>query len=144
MFKGAFARRRCLVPAMVFYEWRKGPGGKQPCAAARRDGQLMAFAGLWEGWKDPDGNVVRTFAIVTTDAGPDVAELHDRMPVILEASDWPVWLGEVEGDPAALLRPSPAGTLRIWPVSRAVNTPANNGPELLAEVQAQRPPATAG
>ncbi len=71
----------------------------------------QALGGFW--W--PDGTVTRSFAIITTDANPDVAKLHDRMPVILERSDWPVWLGAAPGDPALLLHPPPAVTLRVWP-----------------------------
>ncbi len=94
----------------------------------------MAFAGLSEGFRWPDGTVTRSFTIITTDASPDVAELHDRMPAILEPADRPVWLGEQPGDPGSLLRPAPAGTLRVWPVDRRVNSPRNNGPELLKAI----------
>jgi putative SOS response-associated peptidase YedK len=94
----------------------------------------MAFAGLWEGFKWPDGTVARTFTIVTTSASADVTALHDRMPVILDQTDWPAWLGDTDGDPAALLRPAPDGTLRLWPVSRKVNTPRNNSADLLEPV----------
>ena len=137
MFGAAFTKRRAIVPAGAFYEWQRKEGdGKQPCAIARQDGQPLAFAGLWEGFRWPDGTVLRSFAIVTTNANADVAMIHDRMPVILEPADWPVWLGEIEGDPATLLRPAPDGTLRIWPVSRAVNQPRNNRPELLNPIEA--------
>jgi putative SOS response-associated peptidase YedK len=132
MFRGAFASRRCLMPAEVFYEWQPTETGKQPHAIARQDGQPMAFAGLWEGYRWPSGDVLRTFTIVTTSANAEMAPLHGRMPVILEPPDWPRWLGEAEGDPAALMRPAPDGTLHTWPVSRAVNTPRNNRAELLA------------
>jgi putative SOS response-associated peptidase YedK len=94
----------------------------------------MAFAGLWEGFKWPDGTVQRTFTIITTNANTMMAELHDRMPVILEPSDWPLWLGEVEGDPAPLLKPAAEDVLKAWPVSRRVNSPRNNGAELLERV----------
>jgi len=94
----------------------------------------MGFAGLWEGFKWPDGTVARTFTIITTNANADVAALHDRMPVILDQPDWPAWLGEAEGDPTALLHPPPEGTLRTWPVSRKVNTPRNNSADLLEPV----------
>lgn len=94
----------------------------------------MAFAGLWEGYRWPDGTIARTFTIMTTNANATVAELHDRMPVILEQKDWATWLGEVEGASAELLRPAAEDVLRIWPVSRAVNSPRNNGPELLAPI----------
>ena len=134
MFKSAFARRRCIVPADAFYEWKPVEGGKQPYAIARQDGQPMAFAGLWEGFKWPDGTVTRTFTIITTHANETVGELHDRMPVILEPADWPTWLGEVEGDPAGLLKPAGDDVLKVWPVSKQVNSPRNNGAELLERV----------
>jgi hypothetical protein len=94
------------------------------------DAQPMPFAGLWEGFKWPDGTVLRTFTI-TTYANEVVGELHDRMPVILEPEDWPTWLGEVEGDPATLLRPAGDDVLKIWPVSKQVNSLRNDGAELL-------------
>ena len=119
------------MPADAFYEWKAMPDGKQPYAIARANGAPLAFAGLWEGWRDPAGEVLRTFTITTTAANDDMAPLHDRMPVILEPDDWPVWLGEEAGEPAELLRPAPPGTVRLWPVSRAVNSVRNNGPELL-------------
>jgi putative SOS response-associated peptidase YedK len=131
MFGRALERRHCIVPADAVYEWRVVEGGKQPYAIARHDGQPMAFAGLCEGFRWPDGNVTRSFTIITTNAGRDVVELHERMPVILEPADWAAWLGEAEGDPASLLHPSPTGTLRVWLVDRRVNSPQNNGPELL-------------
>ncbi len=132
MFHEAFAKRRCLLPADALYEWKVQPGGgKQPVAVAPRSGEGMAFAGIWEGWRGEGGEVVRTFAIVTTDANAPMRAIHDRMPVVLAPDDWAEWLeGE---DPAALLRPAPDDLLRFWPVSKAVNSPRNNGPELLVE-----------
>jgi putative SOS response-associated peptidase YedK len=115
LFRGAFKARRCIVPADAFYEWKATETGKQPYAIARVDGQPMAFAGLWEGFRWPDDAITRSFTIATTTPNADMASLHDRMPVILEPEDWSVWLGEAEGDPAALLHPSPDGTLRTWP-----------------------------
>jgi putative SOS response-associated peptidase YedK len=88
MFRGALAARRCLVPADAFYEWKAMADGKQPYAIARRDTAPLAFAGLWEGWRDPAGETLRTFTILTTAANDDMAQLHDRMPVILEKADW--------------------------------------------------------
>jgi putative SOS response-associated peptidase YedK len=134
MFRAAFSQRRCIVPAEAFYEWKAVEGGKQPFAIARQDGQLMAFAGLWEGYRWPDGTLLRTYTIVTTRANAEMVELHDRMPVILEARDWPAWLGETPGDPTELMHPAPDGTLGTWPVSRMVNTPRNNSAELLIPV----------
>ena len=134
MFSGALASRRCLVPADAFYAWKTEPSGKQPYAVARRDGAPLAMAGLWEIWSNPLGSVLRTFTIATTAANEEMRALHDRMPVILEPADWPLWLGQETGDYAALLRPAPADTVRLWPVSRAVNSVRNNGPELLTHL----------
>jgi len=131
MFRGALAQRRCLVPADAFYEWRAMPDGKQPYAIARQDGQPMAFAGLWEGWRAPDGEVLRTYTILTTAANATMARLHERMPVVLEPADWAVWLGEAGGDPVSLLRPAADEVLCLWPVSRAVNSVRNDEAALL-------------
>ena len=136
MFRDAFARRRCLVPAAAFYEWQAPPpgtAGKLPWAIARADGAPLAFAGLWEGWRGPDGSVLRSFAILTTPANPAVAPVHERMPAILEPADWPIWLGETAGEVAELLRPS-AAPLRLWRVSTAVNSPAHEGATLLEAI----------
>jgi putative SOS response-associated peptidase YedK len=135
MFRDAFTRRRCLVPADAFYEWQVTEAGKHPWAIAREDGDPMVFAGLWEGWRGPDATVLRSFTIVTTTANTTLRSLHERMPVILEAADWPLWLGEAEGEAASLLRPSDAA-LRTWRVGTAVNNVRNDAPELLAAVAA--------
>ena len=131
MFRDAFVRRRCIVPADAFYEWRTINGEKLPHAVARADGAMLAMAGLWEGWRGPGGEVVRSFVILTTEAAPELRFLHERMPVVLEPAGWPLWLGETEGDFAALLRPS-AAPLRVWPVSGRVNNVRNDDPSLLA------------
>jgi putative SOS response-associated peptidase YedK len=130
MFRDALGRRRCLVPADVFYEWQATEHGKQPVAVAREDGQPMVFAGLWEGWRGPDGTVLRSFTIVTTNANTTLRPIHERMPVILEPADWPAWLGEVAADPAVLLRPSEAA-LRAWRIGTAVNNVRNDSAALL-------------
>jgi putative SOS response-associated peptidase YedK len=136
MFRGALAARRCIVPADAFYEWRILDGDKQPFAIARRDGRPMAFAGLWEGWRSPEGEVLRSFAIVTTTANATLRALHERMPVVLEEADWPAWLGEAEADPGALLRPAAEDVLRVWPVDRRVGNVRNNDAGLLAPIVA--------
>ena len=141
MFRQAYAKRRCLVPAVAFYEWKAEAGGKQPMAIAPASGEGMAFAGIWENWRGEGDEVVRTFAIVTTDANAPMRAVHDRMPVILAPDGWAEWLEG--GDPAHLMRPAPDDLLRFWPVSRAVNSPRNNGPELLAE-QATTPDGGGG
>ncbi len=130
MFRDAFARRRCLVPANAFYEWETTPEGKRPWAIAREDAACMAFAGLWEGWRGPDGTVIRSFTIVTTSANEALRPLHERMPVIVEEPDWPLWLGETEGDARGLIHPSIAG-FRTWRVSTEVNNVRNDASSLL-------------
>lgn len=133
MFRGAFASRRCLVPVDAWYEWQVTPAGKRPFAFARPDRTTMALAGLWESWVTPGTmKVLRTFAIITTKANEAAAAVHDRMPVLIEPADEPLWLGAAAGDPAALLRPAPDGLIEAWPVGRAVNSPRNNGATLLA------------
>ena len=134
MFRAALAQRRALIPADVFFEWRKLQTGKQPYAIARRDGAPLAFAGLWEGWRSPDGETVRSYAILTTAANGLMSRLHDRMPVVLEPDAWATWLGEEAGDASALMRPAAETVLHLWPVSRAVNSVRNNGPEQLDRV----------
>jgi putative SOS response-associated peptidase YedK len=134
MFRGALQARRCLVPADAFYEWKAMADGKQPYAIARRDGQPMVFAGLWEGWRAPEGEVWRSFAILTTAANAAMRALHERMPVILEPAGWAAWLGEEAGDALALMRPATEDVLHLWPVSRAVNSVRNNGAALLDRI----------
>lgn len=135
MFRDAFARRRCLVPIDSFYEWKVTQEGKLPYAVARADGQVMALAGLWDGWRGEGGEVVRSYTVVTTNAVDQLGHLHERMPVVLERDEWPAWLGEAPGDAAALLtRPSEAA-FREWRVSMQVNSVRNDGPELLAPVE---------
>ena len=130
MFRDAFARRHCLVPADVFYEWQVVDGAKQPWAIARQDGAPLVFAGLWEGWRGGDGTIIRSFTILTTDANDALRPLHERMPVVLEQADWPLWLGEQPGDAVALLRPSSA-VFRYWRISTRVNSVRNDDAALL-------------
>jgi len=120
MFPDAFARRRCLVPAPAYYEWRDDPDGKTPFAIARVDGDAVAFGGVWETWKSPDGELLQTFATITTDADGHLGGIQDRMPVIIERGDWPLWLGEVDGDPASLLRPAPRKVAALLPMRKSI------------------------
>jgi len=133
LFRDAFARRRCIVPADAFYEWQEVGGAKSASAIARADGAPLALAGLWEGWRGPNGEVLRSYTILTTTACKALEQFHDRMPVVLEPADWAVWLGEAEGALGALMRPSEAG-FRVWRVSSKVNNVRNDGPELLEEI----------
>lgn len=131
MFREAFARRRCLVPAAAYYEWLDGPNGKVPFAVARRDGDPVVFGGIWEEWRSPEGGMLRTFSTITTQANKQLSAIQDRMPVLIEQQDWPLWLGEVEGDPASLLRPIGEDVLCVWPVDKKVGNVRNDGPQLL-------------
>ena len=134
MFRGALARRRCIVPADLFYEWKAEADGKQPFAVGRHDRRPFALGGLWESWVQPDGTLLRSYAIITTAANADMAGLHVRMPLVLEEADWPAWMDGDAGEAAALMRPAPTGTLRAWAVSRAVNSVRNQGPALIEPV----------
>ncbi len=131
-FRAAFRRRRCLVPADGFYEWRKTPDGRrQPWRIARPDGAPFAFAGLWERWeKAADGTPLETCTIVTTAANDVLRPIHPRMPVILDPADFAAWLDPATppGAAAALLRPAPNAWLVAVPVSTRVNDVRHDDP----------------
>lgn len=143
-FREAFRRRRCLIPADGFYEWRAAAGGRrQPWRIARPDGGPFAFAGLWEAWRDPARpEPLLTCTIVTTEANADLRDLHPRMPVVLDPADHARWLDPAAEEAAlrSLLRPAPEGLLESYPVSPAVNDVRNDSPELLRPT-APLPPA---
>jgi putative SOS response-associated peptidase YedK len=148
-FKRAFERRRCIVPADGFYEWQAITGQriKQPWFFRRRDGEPLAFAGLWEIWHDRSvgdkAPRVRTCTIITTTPNELVAPIHDRMPVALPEASWDTWLSVDNRDTATLsqlLVPMPADELESWTVSTLVNKADNNGPELLDCVPVPSPP----
>ncbi len=137
-FRPAFERRRCIIPADGFYEWRAGPGARrQPMFIGPRDGGSLAFAGLWEVWRDPDAPDaawLRTCAVVTTAANAVVAPIHDRMPVMLGATEWSDWLARDDADLAhlaTLLDPAPDDLLTTWPVSTRVNSARNDDASLV-------------
>lgn len=137
MFRSAFKRWRILVPVDAFYEWKAGTP-KQPFAFKRADGEPVVFAGLRELWRGEDGTELRTATIITTEAGPDMP-IHDRQPVILDHDAWEHWLDPDVTDRnelEPLLRPTAAGTLVHYPVSRDVGNIRNDGPELVEEVTA--------
>jgi putative SOS response-associated peptidase YedK len=134
-FRSAFRKRRCLIPADGFYEWKKLDGGKQPHFIHLRDEEPFAFAGLWEHWINPDdGEVIESCTIVTTEANALMRTLHDRMPVILPAADYDRWL-----DPATqgmeglkeLVRPYPSDGMTAYPISAYVNNPRHEGVKCL-------------
>jgi putative SOS response-associated peptidase YedK len=133
-FREAFARRRCLVPFDCFYEWQKIGKDRQPYAVALADRRLMALAGLWETWRSPSGERVRSFTIVTTSPNALLAPIHDRMPVILAPERWSAWLGEAQADPdelKSLLVPYAAEDMVIWPVDKRVGNVNNKDPSLI-------------
>ncbi len=133
-YRHAFRRRRCLIPADGFYEWRRVGKRKQPYCIAPTDGEPFAFAGLWERW-ERDETVVESCTIVVTTANATIAPLHDRMPVILARADEALWLDPALTDPAILqplLIPCAPERVRVWPVGTAVNRPGSEGPDLMA------------
>ncbi len=132
-YREAFRRRRCLIPADGFYEWSQSGGRKHPHYIKAADGEVIAFAGLWESWISPDGEEIFSCTIITTDAGPVVSKIHNRMPVILKPEQYDAWLDPVT-DPAALqtILTSPAyDSLQTYAVSREVNKPENDSPECI-------------
>jgi len=149
-FKHAFKKRRCIVPADGFYEWKKVPGQKQkqPYFIQRPDGEPFAFAGLWEEWKGPGATDaaapaaepaerLRSATIITTTPNEAMAAIHDRMPVILPASAWDDWLDPDNDDLATLgklLVPAPSSLIVMHPVSTEVNNVRNRGAQLTAPV----------
>ena len=158
-FRHAFKRNRCLLPADGYYEWQRPDGGsddepggrgkaKQPYYITRGDGGPLAFAGLYELWRDPElpddheRAWLWTATIITTSAPDDLGQIHDRMPMVIEPDRWADWLDPAASDPAdlqALLAPAAASGLVSYPVSTAVNSVRNNGPELIKRVELAPP-----
>lgn len=148
-YKSAFKKRRCLIPADGFFEWRKDPDAgpkakKQPFYIHHPDEEPYAFAGLWEVWRGPerDQEPLRSCTIITTDPNEVMAQIHDRMPVILPASKWDLWLDREVDDLdllGQLLVPAPPEMTVLRPISTAVNNVRNDGPELLEPVNPDAP-----
>lgn len=141
-YREAFRQRRCIVPASGFYEWRRDAGGgKTPMAVQPAGGASLAFAGLWEKWRGPDGRSLTTCTIVTTEAAPEIRHIHDRMPVILDRAAQRLWLDpETDVDTlTSLLRPPAEGSLTAYAVSRLVNSVANDNEDCLLPA-ADEPP----
>ncbi|MGZ9039151.1 MAG: SOS response-associated peptidase [Burkholderiales bacterium] len=133
LFRSAYReKRRCLVPASGFYEWKQAPGGKQPYYITSADGSLLAFAGLWERWRMSNGETLVTYTVITGEPNQVVKPLHDRMPVVLAPHDYDKWLSG--DDPRELLRPCAPELLVAFPVSARVNKPGNNDPQLVQAI----------
>lgn len=134
-FREAFRRRRCLVPADGFYEWQPTAAGKVPHWFHPPDAAVLSFAGIWESWSRPGSEARYTFAILTTRASQDIAPVHDRMPVVVEASDRDAWLSRTTDERAllSLLRPASTGTFAAHAVSIRVNRVSEDDAELVEQ-----------
>ena len=132
-FRNAMKRRRCLIPADGFYEWKRNGATKRPHLIRMKDSQPFAFAGLWETWIGPNGEEVDTAAMITTEANAMMAPIHHRMPVILSPDKFDMWLdcASVSAvDASTLLVPAPDAAMEAFEISPAVNRVANDGPEI--------------
>jgi putative SOS response-associated peptidase YedK len=137
-FRDPLKLRRCLVPADAFYEWKKNGSSKQPYCFEVREGELFAFAGLWDGWKDASGNWVKTCSILTTVPNAVTSVIHDRMPVILHPDSYDLWLDPGMQNVSAiaeLLKSCDAGLMRCYPVSTRINHVANDDEECSRPVE---------
>jgi putative SOS response-associated peptidase YedK len=137
-FREAMKLRRCLVPADAFYEWKKRPTSKQPFCFEVNSGDLFAFAGLWDGWKNAEGHWVRTCSILTTTPNALTASVHDRMPVILDPPSYDLWLDPGMTDAqvvSELLKPYDARLIRGYPISTRINHVANDDEECSRPVE---------
>jgi len=133
-FRSAFRNRRCLVLSDGFYEWKKDKE-KIPYRIRMKDGSPFAMAGIWDRWTTTDGEIINSFSIITTGSNEKVALIHDRMPVILQAENEGKWLGKTsEQELLDLLKPYPAERMTAYPVSRLVNSPKNDGSDVLQSV----------
>jgi putative SOS response-associated peptidase YedK len=136
-FRSAFKRRRCIIPTDGFYEWRQKDGEKTPMFIHMKDQEVFGFAGLWEVWHSPDGGEIRTCSILTTEANDFMQTIHNRMPVILHKEDYNLWLSpDEEPTPVlqALMKPYSGDELTAYAVSKMVNKPSNDTPDLIQPV----------
>jgi putative SOS response-associated peptidase YedK len=134
-YREAFKKRRCLIPADGFYEWKKAAGSKIPYSIQMVDGSPFTFAGLWEAWKPPGSDDwIRTCTIITGEPNDLVRDIHTRMPVILPGEHFDAWLSGEAGK--EILTPFPSERMKAWPVSPRVNTPKNDDPGIAEPVPA--------
>ena len=145
-FKLAFKRKRCLIPVSGYYEWQDTPGGKQPWYFTARDGSpALTVAGLWDEWKDPEtGKPLSSCTMIITEPNKFVAEVHDRMPVLLIEQQFDPWLSGEAG--VEYLKPAGEEVLQKWPVSKRVNNSRadDNDPTLIDKVGLVEPPEPMG
>ncbi len=136
-FRNLFSRKRCIIPADGFYEWKQTEKGKQPMRIMMKNGELFAFAGLFDTWTNPAGEKIHSCTIITTKPNEVVADIHDRMPVILRQEDEGLWLDREKNDIdllQSLLVPYDADQMRAYPVSSMVGNVKNDLPECIEEV----------
>ncbi|WP_187429451.1 SOS response-associated protein YedK [Roseobacter fucihabitans] len=137
-FSQAARRRRALVIASGFYEWTKSPDGQRnPWYMSPAQGDVLVMAAIWQEWQNPEGEALRSCALVTTAANRDMAKIHHRMPVIVQPEDWPLWLGEAGHGAARLMRATDEGGLKMHRVDRAVNSNRAAGSALIVPLVAQ-------
>ena len=135
MFKYLLKKKRCLVPANGFYEWKKEGTDKVPYYIHRKDDDLFAFAGMYDHWKDAEGRMIKTFIILTTEPNNVVAPIHDRMPLMLRREHESSWVGgeELSGDVLrGMFLPYPDEEIETYPITKAVNDTGNDGREIIA------------
>jgi len=140
-FRNAFRRRRCLIPASGFYEWRRNERGKQPFYVRMRDGRVFAFAGVWDRWESPEGGVIESCAILTTGANAVLAPIHDRMPVILRPEREAEWVSKevLSADTLSeMFEPLPAASMDAYPVSDMVNDSHLDHPDMVVPQRMQQ------
>jgi putative SOS response-associated peptidase YedK len=140
MFRDAFRRNRCIIPASGYYEWRTMSDGKQPYYITPRNDSILSFAGLWDEWDRVNNETVTSCTIIITDANSFTRTIHDRMPVVLEREKVGAWLSGEAG--TELLRPAPDDLLRMCPVSKRVSKPGNTDDATLIEPISLAPPAS--
>ena len=134
VFSNASRARRCLIPCSGFYEWSKDlEGNKIPWFISRNDNALMVFGGVWQEWSDESGKI-KTCAIVTTASNSNLSKIHHRLPLVLERSDWGLWLGEEGHGASVLMKPTDDETLRAYRVSKNINSNRSSGPDLMSPI----------
>jgi len=145
-FREPFRSQRCLIPADGFYQWKREGKIKQPYCFEVNEGELFAFAGLWDRWKNPQGDVVETCSILTTTPNSLLSDIHDRMPVILRQDDYELWRDPTFGDAVSvseMLRPFDARKMRHYPVSTRVNNVRNDDADCAKPVEPEASPTQA-
>ena len=133
-FSNASRARRCLIPCSGFYEWSKDlEGNKIPWFISRNDNAPMVFGGVWQEWSDESGKI-KTCAIVTTASNSNLSKIHHRLPLVLERSDWGLWLGEEGHGASVLMKPADDETLKAYRVSKNINSNRSSGPDLMSPI----------